>query len=68
MIAKKCDVCGAFYELYNTSNSKEKTNGFMWLNIDASRKYFSHDVIDCCPACIDSIKTYVNSLKGDSHD
>ena len=25
--AKRCDICGDFYELYNTKNSAENTNG-----------------------------------------
>lgn len=61
-IAKKCDVCGKLYEMYNTKNDPTKTNGFMLLNIDKERKYFSHGVIDCCPDCNNSIIAHIDTL------
>lgn len=62
-IAKKCDICGALYELYNTKNSVDKTNGIMFVNIDEHSKYYSHAAEDCCPSCMDSIKQHINTLR-----
>ena len=51
--ARKCDRCGCFYEEYNTRNDAKNTNGIMMLNIDMRRKYFSHDIKDLCPRCME---------------
>lgn len=61
--AKQCDICGKFYELYNTRNNSKNTNGLMFLNIDRDMKYFAHDPIDCCPECIDAIQRYIDFRK-----
>lgn len=60
--AKKCDVCGRLYEIYNDKNDKKKVNGLMFLNVDARRQYFSHEVVDCCPQCMFSIKNHIELL------
>ena len=62
-IAKKCDICGDFYEEYNYKQAYDKPNGFMYLNIDARMKYYSGKVTDCCPVCMESIMNHVKSLK-----
>ena len=62
-IAKKCDVCGTYYEPYNIKCSSERVNGLMFLNIDTSQKYFSHNTIDCCPKCMETIKRHIRSLQ-----
>ena len=33
-LARKCDVCGRFYESYNEKKNSENPNGFMFLSID----------------------------------
>lgn len=63
--AKKCDICGEFYELYNVDSHAEKTNGFMFLNIDSRGKYFTHKAIDCCPNCMSYVRVCIsNKQKG----
>lgn len=62
-VAKKCDICGKFYELYNVKNDSKNTNGFMFLNINDERKYFAHDAIDCCSECMRSIRNHIDLLK-----
>lgn len=61
--AKKCDICGKLYEEYNYKQNKNEPNGFMFLNIDNQRKYYSGDVTDCCPHCMAAIKTNIDILK-----
>lgn len=63
-IARKCDVCGKFYEEYNTKRDKKNTNGFMFLNLLDNQNYHDHDPYDCCPECMTSIRNYVNALRG----
>lgn len=62
-IAKKCDICGKLYELYNIKNNENKTNGLMFLNLDDNRKYYGHDSIDCCPECMKSIRNHIDLLR-----
>lgn len=62
MNAKKCDMCEAYYDEYNTRNSVSKPNGFMFLNIDSNTRYFTHKATDCCPTCMDKIRNYIASL------
>lgn len=61
--AKKCDICGKYYERYHESNNKEKVNGFMFLNIDTYQKYYSHTATDCCPECMTAVKVFIDTLK-----
>ena len=62
-IAKKCDICGKLYEIYNAKNDAKHTNGIMFLNIDRHNKYYAHDTIDCCPECHESIKQHIETLR-----
>lgn len=55
---KKCDRCGATYELYNVCSSEEKPNGFMFLNIDIRMKYYSHNPKDLCPECMEEFRDW----------
>lgn len=52
MTAKKCDRCGAYYELYGVKNDAQNCNGFMMLNIDKEDMYCKHEKIDLCPDCM----------------
>lgn len=64
-IAKVCDICGVLYNEYNTKNEVKKPNGITLLNIDSSMEYWSHKPTDCCPNCMESILTHIESLKGE---
>lgn len=63
MIAKKCDRCGAFYDLYNVERNKEKINGVAPLNTDESGRYCWHEYIDLCPDCKDSFERWLKGSK-----
>ena len=62
-IAKKCDLCGAFYTNYHIEYDSKNINGIATLNIDKKGCYFTHNVIDCCPECMESIKNHLESLR-----
>lgn len=62
-IAKKCDICGKLYEIYNVVKDVDNVNGLMYLNIDAKGNYYSHGRIDCCPKCMKSIKNHIDMLR-----
>lgn len=57
--AKKCDRCGKLYEGYNTNNDPKNINGFMTLNLDDKRLYYSHKPYDLCPDCKDSFEKWL---------
>ena len=61
--AKECDICGKLYKCYNDKKDKKKPNGYMLLNIDDSRQYWSHDPVDCCPECMESIQKHIETLR-----
>lgn len=61
--ASQCDICGRTYPLYNTKKDAGNPNGFMFVNRDRDRKYWSHNITDCCPECMESIKAHVDMLK-----
>ena len=46
--AMKCDRCGKLYESYNTKKDNKNINGFIPVNLDVNRKYYSHGVTDLC--------------------
>lgn len=60
--AKKCDRCGKFYEVYNTTNDSENINGIVTLNLDNHRKYY-HEPLDLCPECKDAFEEWFR-MKG----
>ena len=62
-MAKKCDICGKLYENYNFRCNKEKVNGFRFLNIIGESHYYEHEIVDCCPECIDAIKKAIEVRK-----
>ena len=61
-LARKCDVCGRFYESYNEKKNSENPNGFMFLSIDTTNQYFSYGKTDCCPVCMESILKHIKRL------
>lgn len=62
-LAKKCDICGKLYETYNSKNNQLKPSGIMFVNVCADDTYYSGNVTDCCPECMNTITDAINSLK-----
>ena len=62
-VAKQCDICGKFYDLYNIKKDDKNTNGLMFLNIDGAMLYYENDPIDCCPTCMDLVRKYIEHMK-----
>lgn len=63
MLAKKCDICGAFYESYNERNDPCSPSGFMLVNVCANGSYYESGITDCCPKCMAAIMDTIESLK-----
>lgn len=63
-IAKKCDICGELYEVYNLgAGERVNPNGIMLISEDGVGGYIKNKKIDCCPECMESIKLHIDSLK-----
>lgn len=65
MFAKKCDRCGALFEIYNTKNNAAKPNGYMALSIDEKGQYWSYQPKDLCPMCMDKFLNFMQGRKED---
>lgn len=62
-LAKKCDICGKFYEYYESPYMGFRSiNGISFINIDHTQVYSTKVTRDCCPECMDSIKQHIESL------
>lgn len=58
MNAKKCDACGALYEIYNGRALFPKTckaNSLKFINNSDTGGYREHDKMDICPDCMTEI-------------
>lgn len=56
--AKQCDRCKEYYRLYNYTNSVNNYNSLITANTDMFLKYYSHDIIELCPKCMESFKRW----------
>lgn len=61
-LARKCDICGVFYEPYNEKRDSENPNTICFGNTDDTTDSWN-DPMDCCPECMSSIKAHIESLK-----
>lgn len=62
-LAKKCDICGKLYETYNSKDNQLKPSGIMFVNVCADNTYYSGNVTDCCPECMNTITDAINGLR-----
>lgn len=63
MLAMKCDLCGKFYDQYNTKKSPFLHNSLKFANVDRNaRMCFETDIVDCCPECMETIKKCYSEL------
>lgn len=62
-LARKCDICGKFYERYNERPDPKNTNAIMFVNITANGNYCDNSTADCCPECMSFIRAHIESLK-----
>ena len=54
MLARKCDICGKFYDFYGLDNCS-KPNGITLVNNDPKGYERNLEHYDCCPECMDEI-------------
>lgn len=64
MNAKKCDRCGKYYDGYGINNDPKNTNAVMFVSADKDGRYFSHEIIDLCPECMNEVNEFVKANGG----
>lgn len=57
--ARKCDICGRFYEPYNNVRDPAKPNGIRLLNIASDTTFWDHEKLDCCSECMSVILNFI---------
>lgn len=64
-MAKKCDICGKFYEYYDTMVDGYPKNGIVLAVIDQKGAYGfdAEDAMDCCPDCMKTIIYCIDRLR-----
>ena len=63
-VAKKCDICGSFYEYEAYQGAKNHNpNGISFVHINMIGTH-PGELIDCCPKCMHSIQVTIELLKG----
>lgn len=63
-LAKKCDICGKYYEDYSMVFKNEKINAFVFVETDEECRYDCiKDGTDCCPECLSSITHHIRMLE-----
>lgn len=60
--AKKCDVCGSFYERYNTQRNQQSPN-YVELCQETKNDSITIYAYDTCPACMDAIQAFIAARK-----
>lgn len=59
-IAKKCDRCSEFHDVYNENDDPNNINSLVPANADKYNKRYTQKIINLCPDCKDS---FLNWLK-----
>lgn len=69
-MTKKCDICGILYEQYNYKESTdEKPNTIKLVQVFWNDdRYYSGDIIECCPKCMEAIIVKIKELGGEVDD
>lgn len=58
--ARKCDRCKALYEPKSIDVLKRsKTNAIMLIDRDLDNKYYSRDIFDLCPTCLEGFSNWL---------
>ena len=61
MLARKCDLCGAFYD--EIEDDLQRVNGIAWINIDNKGEITTCDAYDLCPDCMTTISYFITNRK-----
>lgn len=60
-LARKCDLCGAYYDFYNVHSDP---NCFTFVNVNDDNEHLDLEYFDLCPNCLEELTNKVKKLKG----
>ena len=65
MIARKCDICGVLYEIYDTKKSEENWNTLiLFIRGEEDMPHYKQRDKDVCPDCRKAINDVIGARKG----
>lgn len=64
--AKKCDICGKLYGMYNTKNNKNAPNMIRFGSGVIGGGLHYYDWMDICPDCMNHVKNLLAALSSES--
>lgn len=65
MLAKKCDLCGSFYECYHGElvHVKKSANCIILADVDdAVQGYYERKHIELCPRCLTKFQSWMTEM------
>ena len=64
MFAKKCDICGSYFDDPEDIKESDQYNCIGFCSRYSCADFRKSNVLDCCPACMKSIQEHINELSG----
>ena len=64
MLARKCDKCGVFYEMYGDGsilNNDMQANAIRFINVDKKGRISNMKAFDLCPKCMELMQRFINN-------
>ena len=64
MLARKCDRCGGFYEIYGDkiiNNNYIKANAIMFIDVDKIGGITNRKAFDLCPKCMELMQRFIKN-------
>lgn len=61
-LARKCDICGNYYDKYGTKNSDKRDNALIFAVLFDDYSIDKKKILDCCPNCMKEIKEKIKEL------
>ena len=62
--AKKCDICGSYFDDPEDIKESDQYNCIGFCSRYSCADFRKSNVLDCCPACMESIQEHINELSG----
>lgn len=72
-VAKRCNRCHKFFDLYpysngNNGNNRECVNGITVASISDEQKFYNVELLDLCPECLHGLKVWLDTYLDNPDD
>ena len=64
MLARKCDRCGAFYEMYgggSVLDNNIQANAIRFIDVDKKGRVIKRATFDLCPKCMELMQRFIKN-------